>query len=191
METIFTNAELKKYWGWFVGLGISLIILGAIAIGSSVLTTFISIVLLGWLLIIAGIFETIQSFWQLRNWSGFLWGLLIGILHLVLGIIIVANPIASAQALTLLIAFFLIFGGVLRISTAISMRIQHWGWLLFNGIIVLLLGILVWVHWPYSGLWIIGLFVGIEILLNGWWLLVFGLAAKGEKEKVSSLDKRH
>lgn len=176
METALT--EFKKYWGWLVALGIALVILGIIAIGASVATTIISVILFGWLLIIAGVFETIHSFWQMRGWSGFLWALLVGILHLVLGFIIIANPAASAQALTLVIAFFLIFGGIFRIVTAVTARFQNWGWLFFNGVIVLLLGISIWRHWPYSGLWVIGLFIGVEMLLNGWWLLTLGFAAK-------------
>ena len=176
METALTG--FKKYWGWLVALGIALVILGIIAISASVATTIISVILFGWLLIIAGIFEVIHSFWHMHGQSGFLWTLLVGILHLVLGGFIIANPAASAQALTLLIAFLLIFGGIFRIIMAIAERFQNWGWLLFNGVIILLLGISIWRHWPYSGLWVIGLFIGIELLLNGWWLMTLGFTAK-------------
>jgi uncharacterized membrane protein HdeD (DUF308 family) len=96
----------------------------------------------------------------------------------VLGIIIVVNPMVSAQALTILLAFFFIFGGIFRIVSALVAREYNWGWLLFSGIIGLLLGLSIWRHWPYSGLWIIGIFIGVEMLLAGLWLLMLGLAAR-------------
>lgn len=173
-----TDMSVRKYWGLLVALGIVLIIIGAIAIGAATTTTIISILLFGWLLIIAGVLETLYSFWRARGWGGFVMALLIGILHIVLGFVIITNPAASAQALTLIIAFFLMFGGVFRIVTAAATRLYNWGWLFLSGVIVLLLGISIWRHWPYSGLWIIGLFIGIEMLLSGWWLLTLGLHAK-------------
>lgn len=170
--------ELKKHWGWLVALGLILLILGIAAISASVTTTIISMSIFGWLLVVGGLITIAQIFWQMRGWSGFLLTLLIAVLYIVLGFMIIANPTTTAQALTLLVAFFLIFGGIFRIATAIAARSYNWGWLLFTGIISLLLGIAIWRHWPYSGLWVIGLVIGIEMLLNGWWLLMLGLVAR-------------
>ena len=111
------------------------------------------------------------------KWSGFFIDLLTGILYVVVGFMMIANPGESAAALTLLIAMFLMFGGIFRIVVAISTRYQHWGWLLLHGVVSLLLGISIWRQWPLSGLWVIGLFVGIDMLLNGWSLVMLGLAA--------------
>lgn len=91
---------------------------------------------------------------------------------------VVANPGATAVALTLLIAMFLIFGGIFRIAAAVSVRYPNWGWVLLHGGVNLLLGILIWRQWPLSGLWVIGLFIGIEMLFNGWSLVMLGLSAK-------------
>ena len=169
--------ELKKSWGWFLALGIALVVLGAIALGSASCLTFVSMVFFGWLLIVGGVFEAVHAFWR-KKWSGFFLDLLVGVLYVVVGFMVVANPGATAVALTLLIAMFLIFGGVFRIAAAISVRSPHWGWVLVHGIVSLLLGIAIWRQWPLSGIWVIGLFIGIELLLNGWTLIMLGLAAR-------------
>jgi uncharacterized membrane protein HdeD (DUF308 family) len=78
----------------------------------------------------------------------------------------------------LIIAMFLVFEGVFRIVAALVARYPHSGWVLFNGVITLLLGVMIWRRWPYSGLWVIGLFVGIEMLLNGWSLVMLSLAGR-------------
>jgi uncharacterized membrane protein HdeD (DUF308 family) len=113
-----------------------------------------------------------------KEWSGFFIDLLTGLLYIAVGFMIVANPEVSAASLTLLIALFLIFGGIFKIAVAITTRYQHWGWLLLYGVVTLALGISIWRQWPLSGLWVIGLFVGIDMILNGWSLVMLGLIAK-------------
>jgi uncharacterized membrane protein HdeD (DUF308 family) len=104
--------------------------------------------------------------------------LLTGILYVVVGFMIVANPGAAAITLTLLIALFLIFTGIFRIVVALMTRFPHWGWLALHGLVNLLLGIAIWRQWPLSGLWVIGLFVGIDMVFNGWSLVMLGLTAR-------------
>ncbi len=169
--------ELRRRWGWIVGLGIVLVIAGAAALGSSCLMTVFSMVLLGWLMVGSGILQTIHAF-TCKKWSGFFIDLLTGILYLVVGFMIIANPGATAVAVTLLIAMFLIFGGIFRIVVPLVVRYPNWIWVLLHGVIILLLGIAIWQQWPLSGLWVIGLFVGIDMLLNGLSLVMLGLAAK-------------
>ena len=113
--------ELRKHRGWFLGLGILLVVLGTVALGSSVLMTMATMVFIGWLMIAGGVIEAVHAFFC-KNWSGFFMNLLTGILYVVVGSLIVANPPEMAIALTLLIAMFLIFEGVFRIITAISVR---------------------------------------------------------------------
>ena len=177
--------EIRRSWGWFLGLGIVLIILGAIAIGSAFLMTIASVFLFGWILIIGGVMEVVHAFWH-KRWAGFFLDLLTGLLYVVVGWMMVNNPQESALLLTLLIAMFLVFEGVLRIVTAITVRYPHWGSVLFNGIISLLLGILIWRRWPVSGLWVMGLFVGIEMLLNGWSLVMLSMTGRNLPEEVSA-----
>ena len=168
---------LERGWLWFVILGICLVVLGMLAVGASVFVTLATVVFYGWLLILGGALEAFHSFWH-RRWSGFFIDLLFGVLYFVVGLLIVLNPAVAAATLTLLIALFLMFGGLFRIVLAISIRYEHWGWLLLNGAVTLMLGILIWNQWPLSGLWVIGLFIGVEMLMAGWTLLMLGLSAK-------------
>lgn len=168
---------LRARWGWFVGLGLLLVVLGLVAVGHSLLFTVASMVLLGWLLMAAGLAEAVHAF-SCQAWGGFFVDLLTGLLYLVAGFLVVSNPAATAVTLTLLIAMFLIFEGLFRIVIAVTVRFPHWGWLLVHGAINLLLGISIWRNWPLSGLWVIGLFVGIDLMMNGWSLVMLGLTAK-------------
>ena len=177
--------DLKRNWGWFLALGIALLVLGTIALGASVAMTIVSMVLLGWLLIIGGVLEGVHAFWRERAWGGFFIDLLTGILYVVVGFMVLANPGEAAMALTLLIALFLMFSGLFRIVVALILRFPHWGWLILHGAVNLVLGIAIWRQWPLSGLWVIGLFVGIDMLFNGWSLVMLGLAAKKLPEPLS------
>jgi uncharacterized membrane protein HdeD (DUF308 family) len=169
--------ELRRHWGWYLALGIVLIVLGTIAIGSTFVMTIASVFFFGWLLLIAGVMEVIHAFWH-KRWAGFFLDLLTGALYVVAGWMMVTNPKESALLLTLIIAMFLVFEGVFRIVAALTARYPHWGWVMLNGAISLLLGIMIWRQWPYSGLWVIGLFVGIEMLFNGWSLVMLSFAGR-------------
>ena len=170
--------ELKRNWCWYLSLGILLIVFGTIAIGRSCLFTTMSMVFIGWLMIFAGAAQAFHAFWKERGWGGFFVDLLMGILYVVVGFMILANPQATAVTLTLLIGMFLIFDGLFRIVGAIAVRLPNWGWILLNGAISLLMGIMIWRQWPLSGIWVIGLFVGIQMIFNGWSLVMLALTAK-------------
>lgn len=169
--------ELREKWGWLLGLGLVSIILGIIALSSSALFTLASVFFLGWILLVGGILELINAFWQ-RQWGGFFLHLFNGILAAVVGVIMMGNPAASAVLLTLLLAMFFMVAGLFRLIAALAMRYPSWGWRLFNGIITLLLGILIWAQWPVSGLWVIGLFVGLDLIISGWASVMLALAAR-------------
>jgi uncharacterized membrane protein HdeD (DUF308 family) len=171
------SGELRRRWGWYLALGIVLTVLGMIAIGSTFLMTIASVLFFGWLLIVGGVMEAIHAFWH-KRWAGFFLDLLTGILYVIVGWMMVTNPKESALLLALIIAMFLVFEGVFRIVAALTARYPHWGWVLFNGVISLVLGVMIWRQWPYSGLWVIGLFVGIEMLLNGWSLVMLSLTGR-------------
>jgi len=170
--------ELQRNWGWFLALGVLLLLLGAAALGASVALTLASVMLFGWLLIFGGVMEAIHAFWRERGWGGVFINLLTGLLYVVVGFMMVANPGEAAATLTLLIALFLMFGGIFRIAVALMLRFPHWGWLALHGLINLLLGAAIWRQWPLSGLWVIGLFIGIDLVLNGWSLVMLGLVAR-------------
>ena len=173
-------AELRKKWGWFFGLGIVLVVLGAVAIGSAMFMTLLTVaamVFFGWLMLVGGVLQTIHAF-ATKEWSGFFLDLLAGVLYIVVGFMIIANPAATAVALTLMIAVLLILGGIFRIVTALAVKFQNRMWLILHGAINLLLGFSIWSGWPLSALWVIGLFIGIDMIFNGLALVMLGLAAK-------------
>ncbi len=169
--------QFSRNWGWFLALGIVMIVLGTLALGSALFVTLVSMIFFGWLLVFSGIFEAVQSFWQ-KQWGGFFLHLAVGILYAIVGFMLIANPGASAVALTLLMAIFFIVAGIFRIVAALSMRFPHWGWMLLSGIAALILGLLIWRQWPASGFWIIGLFIGIELIFTGWSWVMLSLVAR-------------
>jgi len=139
--------------------------------------TITTVVFIGVVLLIGGMAEILGAFWT-RDWSGFFVELLGGLFYLILGLLFVANPGSAALVATLLIAAFLIVGGLFRIVAALMYRFPGWGWLVVSGVVTLLLGILIWAQWPLSGFWVIGLFVGIEMIVHGWWWVMIALAVR-------------
>jgi uncharacterized membrane protein HdeD (DUF308 family) len=169
--------HVSRNWGWFLFLGIALVVLGFLAVGSAAYTTLITVFLIGALLIAGGAIQIIQAF-SAHRWSGVFLSLLVGILYLVTGFLCLYRPEASALSLTLLIAAVCLIGGLFRMIASVLIRFQHWGWVFFNGLITFILGWLILSGWPVSGLWVIGLFIGIDLILAGWSWIVLSLAAR-------------
>jgi uncharacterized membrane protein HdeD (DUF308 family) len=180
VTTLDVGAALRRNWGWFLVLGIIEIILGTVAVGAAVMATLVTVALFGWLLFAGGVLSAVHAFWR-KGWRGFFLDLAMGVLYLVAGLMMVMNPGEAAVTLTLLIAMFLLIGGILRIIVALSGQLEHWGWVLLNGVITAGLGILIWRQWPLSGLWVIGLFVGIEMIMYGWSLVMLSMMARGAR----------
>jgi len=170
-------AALGKEWFWFLALGIGLVIGGIVAIMYPIIATFAFVKVLGLLLLIAGIVQAFSAFWA-PNWSGRLLHIVIGILYVVVGVMLIDNPWESAEVLTVLMAAFLIVSGIFRIILPMQMRFHNWGWPVLNGFISLLLGILIWIQLPGVELWVIGLFLGIDFIFNGWAWIMFGLTVR-------------
>jgi uncharacterized membrane protein HdeD (DUF308 family) len=169
--------ELRRNWGWFLVLGILLIVGGILAVGYAFVATVISVVFIGWLLFFDGVVHAIMAFWA-RRWGGFLRNLLGGVLAIVLGLLLVSRPLAGAAVLTLLIAAFFLVGGVFQLVAAIMMQFPSWPWAMLTGAIDLLLGILIWSEWPSTAEWVIGTFVGIGMIFRGWAYVMFALAVR-------------
>jgi uncharacterized membrane protein HdeD (DUF308 family) len=173
----FSVDDFQKNRGWFLALGILLIVAGTLAIVYDVAATLLSVLFFGWLLIIAGAFETVQSFWQ-PKWGGLFLHLMVGILAVVVGFHLISSPEAGALVLTLIMAIYFMVIGIFRIIAAIAMRFPNWGWVLLSGAITFVLGVLIRSQWPMSGLFIIGLFIGIDMIFSGWSYVMLSLAAK-------------
>jgi uncharacterized membrane protein HdeD (DUF308 family) len=168
--------EVRAHRTWFLILGVVLIIIGTIAIGSAELMTMVSVLLFGWLLIFAGLFEIIHGFAR-RAWGGFFINLMGGLLYAVTGLLMISHPGIAAITLTLMIALLLIVAGTFRIFVGFSTPIHHRGWLILNGAISLILGFCIMDSWPVSGLWVIGLFLGIDMIFDGWTEVMLALSS--------------
>ena len=169
---------LRDQWWCFLLLGIALIVFGSICISEPLIPSLASIVFLGFMLMAAGIAQIVSAFWA-GKWSGMLLHMLIGVLYAIVGYMIVDAPVVNMVLITKFIAIFLIVSGAFRIISALAVRFQDWGWALLNGGVTLLLGIIINRQLPEAALWVIGLFIGIEMLFNGWaWvMLALGLRA--------------
>lgn len=169
---------LRRNWGWFVALGALLMVLGLVALGSVVVASLASAIAIGMLMLIGGVVETVGAFWS-RHWSGFFLHLLAGVLSVVVGVLFLRAPVGALLALTLLLACLLMVGGLFRIIAALTYRFASWGWSLAGGIIDMVLGVLVWLQWPTSALWVLGLFLGISLIFRGADWMGLGFALRG------------
>jgi len=158
--------EIVQYWGWFLALGIVVLILGIAAVVRSVAATVVSMLFFGWLLVLAAAVEIAQAV-MVGHWVGFFQHLLSAILFGIVGLLIVMRPIISAEVATVFMAVFFLVGGLFQMVAALAVALPGWGWHVVDGLITLVLGLLVLAQWPASGLWVIGLFVGIDLILYG------------------------
>jgi uncharacterized membrane protein HdeD (DUF308 family) len=167
---------LRNQWWCFLLLGMALLVLGSFCIIDPFVPTLASVVFLGFLLLAAGITQIVSAFWA-GKWSGMLIHMLIGVLYVVVGYMVVDAPVVNMVLITKFIAIFLIVSGAFRIISALVVRFQDWGWVLLNGCVTLLLGIIINRQLPEAALWVIGLFIGIEMIFNGgaWVMLALGL----------------
>lgn len=168
---------LRHNWGWFLALGAVLMLLGMFAISAAWVATLATMLVFGTIMIVAGSIEAVVAFAAPR-WSGFFLHLLNAVLSLVVGALAIARPGAAAAGLTLLIAAFFLIGGFFRIAAAVSLRFPNWGWEVLGGSITLLLGAMIAAEWPESALWVIGLFVGVDLIFRGWTWVMLSFAVK-------------
>jgi uncharacterized membrane protein HdeD (DUF308 family) len=171
------TAPLRAKWGWIVALGAVYLIVGFIALGSVVMATVASVLVVGVMMIIAGIAEVFSAF-QVKSWGKFLLWALLGVLYIIAGFVTFENPLLAAALLTLILGASLVASGIMRIILAFSMKRETpWILVLVSAVITLLLGLLILAHWPVSSLYILGLFLGIDLIMAGagWIGLGFGL----------------
>jgi uncharacterized membrane protein HdeD (DUF308 family) len=166
-------------------MGVALMVLGVAAIGSSFVATFATVLVFGILMLLGAIFQIVTALWG-RTWRGFVLHLLAGALYLIAGLFMIQNPLEAALSLTFLIATCLLVGGILRVGLSAVERFEGWGWVVLNGVISVVLGVGIWRQWPLSGLWVIGLFVGIEMIFSGLSWVMLGLAVRSDRRPALS-----
>jgi uncharacterized membrane protein HdeD (DUF308 family) len=169
--------HLRSSWGWLLALGVALIILGLLAITFSLIATLATMVMFGILLLLGAGAQIANAIWS-RRWRGFFLHLLISILYFIVGLLLLEHPIPAAAGLTLVVAAFLLVEGLIRIVVSVVERFPAWGWSLLNGVISFILGLMIWRQWPWDALWVIGLFVGIDMLFSGWMWVMLALAVR-------------
>ena len=158
---------IKENRGLFTFEGIAFLLLGILAIAFPVVFTFGFTIFLGWLFLIGGIIQLIRSF-KLWHTPGIYASLLTGLLAIIIGFLMIANPWRGVLTLTMLLTIFFFIEGIAKIAYAISVReYSNWGWILFSGLIAIAMGAIIVSGWPGTALWVIGLLVGIDLLFFG------------------------
>jgi uncharacterized membrane protein HdeD (DUF308 family) len=142
------------------------LVLGIAAVVRSVAATVVSMLFFGWLLLLASGIEIAQAV-MVGHWAGFFQHLLAAILFGITGLLIVTRPLISAEVATVFMAMFFLIGGLFQLIGSMAVALPGWGWQAADGIITFALGLLVLAGWPVSGLWVIGLFVGIDLIFYG------------------------
>ena len=181
-------APLRAKWGWIVALGVVYVIAGFIALGSVMMATVASVLIVGVMMIIAGVAELINAF-QVKTWGKFLIWALLGVLYIIAGFVTFENPLFAAVLLTLLLGASLVASGIVRIFLAFNMkREMPWIWVALSGLVTLLLGVLILARWPINSVYILGLFLGIDLIMagTGWIGLGFGLHRVPESRTASA-----
>ena len=170
-------APLRAKWGWILALGIVYLITGIIALGSVVMATAASVFVVGIMMVIAGVAEVINAF-QIKTWGSFLLWILLGALYIVAGFVTFQNPLLAAVILTLILGVTLVTSGIMRIILAFNMREgSAWVWVVISGLVTLLLGGVILAHWPVSSLYVLGIFLGVDLVIAGvsWIAISLGL----------------
>jgi uncharacterized membrane protein HdeD (DUF308 family) len=170
--------ELKRKWNWLLGLGIIFVILGSVGLGMVVGLTLASVLFLGVLLLIAGFSQIIDVF-KSKQWKGAIWHAGIAFLYLIAGGVVIYDPFLASTMITAFIAWILIVIGIARLIMAFTLRhATGWFWYLLAGLTTIVLGVFILLQWPYSGLWVLGMFIAIELLVSGWTYIFLALAMR-------------
>lgn len=158
--------EAHKQWGWYLALGIALIVLGAYAIYAETAATLASVVVLGTIVLLSGVAQVAIAFLA-RGAGHIILLLLVGALDIFVGLMLIDHPGFGALVVTAFLAVLFVFGGLFRFVTALVLQLPHYGWAAFGGIVSIILGILLWMQWPVSAFWFIGFAVGVNLIFAG------------------------
>jgi uncharacterized membrane protein HdeD (DUF308 family) len=180
MESYSTSPGLQRMrdnWGWYLALGVGLVILGILCLVWAPAATVATVALFGIFTLLAGVVVAVSAIWAGGFWGAIL-RIIAGVLLVIAGFYMITRPFGTAAVLTVGIALFLIVTGIVQIVGSFMEQGRGWGWGVASGVIGVLLGILLWVGWPVTGFVAIGIFVGIDILISGVSLVVASLTAR-------------
>lgn len=171
-ENIFNATNRSS--GMVIFIGVLFIILGMIGIMWQSLASIISVNILGFLLLAAGIIQLVLAF-KNEGWKSIIIQLLVAILYVATGVYTLLYPIPSLEAITLCLAAIFLVSGIIRIVTAFEYKVfSKWFWILLSGIISILMTFLIIKSFPLSSLWLLGLLISLEFVFQGWSLVFLG-----------------
>jgi uncharacterized membrane protein HdeD (DUF308 family) len=179
MQAVVTRS-LHEHWQLFLMEGILLLVLGVAAIFVPPVATIAVEIVIGWVLLLSGIFGLISTF-RMRHAPGFWWSLFSAVLGVVAGIVLLRWPLSGAVSLTLILTIFLVLEGIASIMLALQHRhgfSARWGLMLVSGLVDLILAGLIFMGLPDTAAWAIGLLVGINLVFGGTALISMALQAR-------------
>ena len=172
MNDLTKTSKSVKIWGWVV------LIAGVFALISPLVAGAFVTVMVGAMILIAGITRVIDAFQGGGFWSG-----LFGAVYCIAGLKIILTPLPGLLALTMILVIYFLVVGITEIIAAFKIRpVDGWGYLLFSGIVSVLLSLMIWNQWPLSGAWAVGVLVGIQLMISGMTMITVGSAIKNITE---------
>jgi uncharacterized membrane protein HdeD (DUF308 family) len=172
------NALAPRAINWSIALSVLLIIAGLFALLIPGISGIAITLYFGWAMLFSGVTHLIFAF-KTHTTSGRIWEILVGAVYLVVGFVLLMHPLDSLLVLTLVLAYYLFFEAIVEFIQFFQLRPRHGaGWLLFDGVITLILAVMIWRSWPVSSVWVVGTLVGISMIFSGFSRLMLSLAAK-------------
>ena len=160
-------ALVRQASTWSILWGVLLIVLGALAIGSPFLAAIAVNAVIAWLIVFAGVVHLVVAF-HAHGAGSLIWKLLVGLAYVFAGVYLIMHPALGVASLTLLLASLFLVEGVLNIVLFLRMRaVGGSTWVLLDGIVTLLLGLMIYLQWPSSSAWAIGTLVGVSMIISG------------------------
>ena len=185
MGTTSPATFVKKSVAWSIALSVLMIVAGILAIASPLAAGIAINILVAWLLVFSGGVHLVFA-WYTRSAGGLLWELLLGIVYILIGVYLLMHPLAGLATLTIALAIYLFVEAILEFVLGFSLRpLPGSGWLVFDGVVTLILAVMIWRTWPSSTGWVIGLLVGISMLFSGLARLGISLAARSVTSKMA------
>lgn len=178
--------DIRQASTWSILWGVSLIILGMLAVAAPFVAAVAVNAVIAWLIVLAGVVHLVLAF-HAHGAGNMIWKLLVGLAYLFFGVYLIAHPVLGVVSLTLVLASLFLVEGILNIVLFFKMRsMQGSSWVLIDGIITLLLGLMIYMQWPSSSIWAIGTLVGVSMIISGVTRVMLSLAVRKSADAVES-----
>ncbi|HXZ78794.1 MAG TPA: DUF308 domain-containing protein [Terriglobales bacterium] len=177
---------VKRATGWSIAWSVLLIIAGILSIALPLESAIAVNIILAWLIIVGGVAHLIYAFHS-KGAGAFIWKLLVGLLYIVGGAYLLTHPLIGILSLTLVLAAIFFVEGIFEVVGYFNLRgVAGSGWMLFDGIVTIILACLIWAHWPSTSAWVIGTLVGISLIVSGVTRLMVSTAVRGAVTRMAA-----